>query len=277
MRRIGIRVIGFKDGRRVHRGRVLGWGGGWKEEEAEEKARMTKLDSIDAHDTQIISLPQRDFPQVLHRRTQRQTTSQTLLEQRHRLRILLLQIPVPNPMHPRLQPLLDLAQIAPDALRQHAKQSARLPRRLDDALAARPPYLIVRREGVGDGPGVANAPEQGFEHERVFDGLAGALALEGRRGVRGVAHHGDVADGVGGCGEVVAHGPDGEGGAVDEGDEVAGFVAPAGKEGVELGVGGGHDPLLALPAGALKVHDDDVEDLAEVDGVAEDGFAWEVG
>ena len=203
--------------------------------------------------------------------------SQTLLEQRHRLGILLLQIPVPDPMHPRLQPLANLDQIAPNALGQHANQPPGLPRRLDDALAPRPPHLIVRRERVGDGLGVADAPEHGLEHERVFDGLAGALALEGRRGVRGVAHHGDVADGVGRGGEVVAHGPDGEGGAVQEGDEAAGFFAPAGEEGVELGVGGGHDPLLAFPAGALKVHDDDVEDLAEVDGVAEDGLAWEIG
>ena len=177
-------------------------------------------------------------------------------------------------MHPRLQPLADLLQIRPDALGQHAEQQARLPRRLDHALAPRPPDLIVRREGVRDARGVADAAEEGGEHEGVLDGLAGALALVGGRGVGGVAHHGDVADGIGGGGEVVAHGPGGQVRGVEELDEAVGFGAPAGEEAVELGGGGGLDPFVAVPALALVVHDDYVEDFAEIDGVAEDGFAW---
>ena len=74
--------------------------------------------------------------------------------------------------------------------------------------------------------------------------------------------------------EVVAHGPDGESGAVEEGDETAGFLTPAGEEAVEFIVGSWHDPFLAFPGWVLKVHDDDVGYFAKIDWVAEDGFAW---
>ena len=112
-------------------------------------------------------------------------------------------------MHPRLQPLPHLLQISPHPLSQHAEQQARLPRRLHHPLAPGPADLIVRCERVGDVLGIVDAAEQSFEHEGVFDRLSGALALVGSCGVGGVAHHGDVADGVCGGGEVVAHGPSG--------------------------------------------------------------------
>lgn len=82
---------------------------------------------------------------------------------------------------------------------------------------------------------------------------------------------------VSGGWEVVAHGPEGEGGDVEEGDESVGFGAPGFEEVGQVGGGGGEDPFVAGPGGVLEVYDDDVEDIAEVDGVAEDGFAWEGG
>ena len=74
--------------------------------------------------------------------------------------------------------------------------------------------------------------------------------------------------------EIVAHGPEGEVGDVEEVDESAGFGAPACEEAVEIGVGGGEDPFVVVPGFVAEVHDYDVEDFAVVDGVAEDGFAW---
>ena len=92
--------------------------------------------------------------------------------------------------------------------------------------------------------------------------------------MRGVAHHGYVGLGVCGGRKVVAHGPEGKVGDVEEVDESVGFGAPACKEAVEVGVGGGEDPFVVVPGGVLEVGDYDVEDFAVVDGVAEDGFAW---
>lgn len=199
--------------------------------------------------------------------------SQTLLKQRNRLGILFFQIPIPDPMHPRLQPLPDNLQITPHALGQHTDQMPRLPRRLNNPLTPRLPHLIIRREHVRDEPTLPYAPQQRLQHERVLDRLSGALALEGSRGVSGIAHHRHVAEGVCGGGEVVAHGPDGQGGAVEEGDEVVGFLAPVGEEAVEVRVGGGHDPFVAFPRRVLEVQDYYVGGFAEVDGVAQDGFA----
>lgn len=56
---------------------------------------------------------------------------------------------------------------------------------------------------------VCDLREHGPQDERVFDGLAGALALVWRCCVRGVAHHCDAAFCVGGRGLVVPHCPDG--------------------------------------------------------------------
>ena len=165
-------------------------------------------------------------------------------------------------MHPRHRLLPNLLQIAPHPRRLHRNQQPRLPRRLDDFLTPRSADLIVRREGVGDEFWVVDFAEEGFEDEGVFDGLAGALALVGGGGVRGVAHHGYVAQGVGGGGEVVTHGPHGEVGVVHELDEAVGGRAPAGEEGVELGFGGGEDALVAFPVGVFEVHGYDVEDFA---------------
>lgn len=53
--------------------------------------------------------------------------SQTLLEQRNRLSVLLFQIPIPDPVHPRVRLLCDLLQITPHPLRHHAEQFPRLP------------------------------------------------------------------------------------------------------------------------------------------------------
>ena len=55
-----------------------------------------------------------------------------------------------------------------------------------------------------------------FEDEGVFERLAGALALPGRGGVRGVAEQRDAALGEGGCDRVVEDGPLGELGAFEE-------------------------------------------------------------
>ena len=177
-------------------------------------------------------------------------------------------------MHPLLHLGSNLLQIVPDALSHHAEQLARLPGRRDDFLAAGTTHQVVSGEGVGDEVGTTEAAEEGFEDEGVFDGLAGALALEGRRGVGGVAHHGDRAVGVGCGGEVVAHGPHGQVGGVEEGDQVLGRGTPAGEEGGELRGGGWEDPFVgAFPGCVLEVHGDYVEGFAEVDGIAEEGFA----
>ena len=90
----------------------------------------------------------------------------------------------------------------------------------------------------------------------------------------GIAHYRHVADGVCGGGEIVAHGPETQGGDVEELDEPAGLFAPAGEEAVEHVVCGGQDPFLAFPLRVLEINDDYVEDFAVIDGVAEDGFAW---
>ena len=177
-------------------------------------------------------------------------------------------------MHPRHRLLLDLLKIAPNPRRLHGNQHPRLPRRLDDSLAPGPADLIVRREGVGDEFGVVDFAEEGFEDEGVFDGLAGALALVGGGSVGGVSHHGYVAEGVCGGGEVVAHGPHGQVGVVHELDEAVGRWAPAGEKFVELGFGGWEDALVAFPAWILKVHGYNVEDFAKVDRIAEKCFAW---
>lgn len=54
--------------------------------------------------------------------------------------------------------------------------------------------------------------EELLEDAGVFDGLAGALALEGCHGVSGVANYADetVGTGVGAGGGMVPHAPDGE-------------------------------------------------------------------
>ena len=176
-------------------------------------------------------------------------------------------------MHPRHRLLPYLLQIAPNPRRLHGNQHPRLPGRLHDSLASRPADLIVRREGVGDEFWVVDFAEEGFEDGGVFDGLAGALALVGGGGVGGVAHHGYVAEGVCGGGEVVAHGPHGEIGIVHELDEAVGRWAPAGEEFVELGFGGWEDALFAFPGRVLKVHGYNVEDFAQVDRIAEKCFA----
>ena len=55
-----------------------------------------------------------------------------------------------------------------------------------------------------------------FEDEGVFERLAGALALPGRGGVRGVAEQRDAALGERGRDRVVEDGPFGELGAFEE-------------------------------------------------------------
>ena len=177
-------------------------------------------------------------------------------------------------MHPRPQPLPNFLQINSDPLRHHPHQHPRLPRRLHDPLAPRFPHLIIRRERIRDEFLLPHTPKQRFKHEGVFDRLSRALALEWGGGVRGIAHHRYVGHGVCGGREIVAHGPEGEVGDVEEVDESAGFGAPACEEAVEIGVGGREDPFVAVPGWVLEVRGYDVEDFAVVDGVAEDGFAW---
>ena len=177
-------------------------------------------------------------------------------------------------MHPRPQPLPNLHQIPPNPLRLHTHQHARFPRRLHDPLTPRFPHLIIRRERIRDEFLLPHAPKERFEHEGVFDRLAGALALERGGGVRGVAHHGYVGGGVCSGWEIVTHGPEGEVGDVEEADESVGFGAPACEEAIEIGVGGGEDPFVVVPGWVLDVCGYDVEGFAVVDGVAEDGFAW---
>lgn len=115
--------------------------------------------------------------------------------------------------------------------------------------------------------------EKSLEHESVFDRLSGALALEGSRGVGGIAHHRYVADGVRGGGEVVTHGPSGQTRTIEELDETVRLLAPAAQEAVKLFGGGWHDPLVAAPVWSLKVYYYRVQNLAEVGGVAENRFA----
>ena len=112
-------------------------------------------------------------------------------------------------MHPGAQQPPHLLQITPHPLRPHPNQLPRVPARRHDPLRPHPPHLIVRQERIRDLAVVRDFGEQRRQDERVFDGLAGALALVRRRGVRGVAHHCDPAVRVGRCGLVVPHGPDG--------------------------------------------------------------------
>lgn len=84
-----------------------------------------------------------------------------------------------------------------------------------------------------------------------------------------------MADGVREGGEVIAHGPKRQSGDVEEFDELMGLFAPAGEEALEHAVRGGHDVFFAFPFRVLEIRDDYVEDFAVIDGVAEDGFAWE--
>ena len=111
-------------------------------------------------------------------------------------------------MHPVTQQLPYLLQITPRALRPHTNQPPGIPTRRYDPLRPYPPHLIVRQEGIVDAIAVRDLREHRPQDERVLDGLSGSLALVWRRGVRGVAHHGDAAFCVGRRGTVVPHCPD---------------------------------------------------------------------
>ena len=131
-------------------------------------------------------------------------------------------IPMPNPMHPPPQLLGQFLRIRLNARRAHRKQHARLAARLDDALGARAPDLVVGVEDVGElrgGGGRRGVGEKVFEDEGVLERLAGALALPGGGGVGGVAEEGDAAFCEGGGDGVVEDGPFGEFGAFEELEE----------------------------------------------------------
>ena len=126
---------------------------------------------------------------------------------------------MPNPMHPPPQLLRQFLRISLDARRAHRKQHARLPTSLDDALGPRATNLVVRVEDVGELFGVGGSGgvgEEVFEDEGVLERLAGALALPGGGGVRGVAEQCDAALGECGCHCVVEDGPFGELGTFEE-------------------------------------------------------------
>ena len=53
---------------------------------------------------------------------------------------------------------------------------------------------------------------------------------------------------------------------------MVGRWAPADEEIVELSFGGWENALFAFPGWVLKVHDYDVQDFAEVDGIAKNCF-----
>ena len=93
-------------------------------------------------------------------------------------------------MHTPPQLLGQFPRISLNPRRAHSKQHAGLATRLNDALSPRAPNLIVRVEDVRDllcGGGSGGVGEEVFEDEGVLEGLAGALALPGCGGVRGVA------------------------------------------------------------------------------------------
>ena len=146
-------------------------------------------------------------------------TLQTLQEQLPRRAILLIHIAMPNPMHALPQLFRQPLRISLDARRAHGEQHARLPTSLDDALGPRATNLVVGVEDVGEllgGGGSGWVGEEVFEDEGVLERLAGALALPGGGGVRGVAEQGDAALGEGGGDRVVEDGPFGELGAFEE-------------------------------------------------------------
>ena len=119
-------------------------------------------------------------------------------------------------MHPTTQQRPHLLYILPHTLRPHAHQFSRIATRRYNPLRPHPPHLVVRQERALDHVGGGHLAEQGGEHERVFDGLAGALALVRGCGVRGVAHYADAGFGVGRGGGVVPHGPEGGVGGGEE-------------------------------------------------------------
>ena len=122
-------------------------------------------------------------------------------------------------MHPPPQLLRQLLRIGLNARRAHSEQHARLATSLDDALGPRAANLVVRIKDVGKlfgSGGSGGVGEEVFEDEGVFERLAGALALPGGGGVRGVAEQGDAALGEGRGDCVVEDGPFGELGAFEE-------------------------------------------------------------
>ena len=122
-------------------------------------------------------------------------------------------------MHPLPQLLRQLPSISLNTRRAHRKQHARLATSLDDALGPRATNLVVRIEDVRKLFGVRGSGRVGkkvFEDEGVLERLAGALALPGRGGVRGVAEQGHAALGECRRDGVVEDGPFGELGAFEE-------------------------------------------------------------
>ena len=87
----------------------------------------------------------------------------------------------------------------------------KLPRNVDDGLAARAPHVVIRGQGILDRfslpppsplPSVHNSAEQAVQHGGIFERLRGAVPCERQRGVGCVAedrHNATATSGVSNC------------------------------------------------------------------------------